>query len=438
MVCGHSERFFNLKTDTFLVKGAKRGALYNLTTGDVYSIDPVAVSVVKGCEAGKPIDTIAAKISEAGQDQIVTFLRKMCDEGMGDFGPEAVTSVKVDLEHKYDTLDFMWLELREDCNLRCMHCYCVCSPEPGPGERLNHDEWLRLLEEGWEIGCKAVQFIGGEPFLYGDKIFDLADRARKLGYTHIEVFSNLTFLKNEWLDRIVDLGMRVACSIYSKRSEIHDLITTVPGSFERTMKNVRKLKERDVQPRFALTVMKQNQDYVDETMEFLKEMGNPTPGFDLVRPSGRGNDKEIFPDKLSKKQAFRTRAEFMTTDRNTFIRRFNGNGCWQGKLAVSSTGDVNPCIMQRDGDSGNVRKQSLNEIVNGPLRKYWDLSYDKIEVCRDCEYRYACRDCRPITVGTTGELTAKSLHCSYDPYQGEWVDMDGMECAGLDPDLVEQ
>jgi len=63
------------------------------------------------------------------------------------------------------------------------------------------------------------------------------------------------------------------------------------------------------------------------------------------------------------------------------------------------------------------------EIIRGGIRQYWDLSYDKIEVCRDCEYRYACHDCRPLTYGPTGELTAKSLHCSYDPYRGKFVDM---------------
>jgi len=63
------------------------------------------------------------------------------------------------------------------------------------------------------------------------------------------------------------------------------------------------------------------------------------------------------------------------------------------------------------------------EIIRGGIRQYWDLSYDKIEVCRDCEYRYACHDCRPLTYGLTGELTAKSLHCSYDPYRGKFVDM---------------
>ena len=86
--------------------------------------------------------------------------------------------------------------------------------------------------------------------------------------------------------------------------------------------------------------------------------------------------------------------------------------------------------MQRDEPGGNVREQPLREIVRGGLRKYWELSLDDIEVCRDCEYRYACPDCRPITVGPTGRLTAKSAHCSYDPYRGEFVDVEENPSCG--------
>lgn len=431
MGLGNPHRYFNINSDAFLVKGAKRGAIYNLASGEVYSIDPVAVAVVESCEKGRSIEETAGELSEASLDQVVEYLRKLEQEEIGEFAEEPGGSKKIDLGQVYDNLDFMWFELREDCNLRCLHCYCMSGPRLTPADRLSHDKWLSLLDEGVEVGCKSIQFIGGEPFLYGDKLFELADRAAELGYTHIEIFSNLTFLKEDWLNRIVDLNMKVACSLYSKRPEIHDLITTVPGSFARTMESVHRLRERGIQPRFAVTVMKQNQDYVEETLDYIEELGGPRSGFDLVRPSGRGNDKEIFPDKLSKKRAFRTRAEFITTDRDTFIRRYNGNGCWQGKLAISSTGKVNPCIMQRTDDSGNVREQSLREIITGPLTKYWGLSCNSIEVCKDCEYRYACRDCRPVTVGTTGRLTAKSLHCSYDPYQGEWVDAEKAEEAFL-------
>lgn len=425
----NAKKYFNINPDCFVIAGAKRGAVYDLAKGDVYSIDPMSLRILKACEANRPIADIVSEVQEVPPEEVHSYLDNLEKENIGKLSGEPYDGEKIDVGGRCDTLDYMWLELREDCNLTCRHCYCMCKPKTGVTNRLRHEEWMRLLDEGIGVGCKTMQFIGGEPFLYGDKLFDLAQHAREAGYESIEVFSNLTFLKDWWIDKIVELKMKVACSIFSKRPGIHDLVTMVPGSFEKTIKNVRLLKERGVQPRFALTIMKHNQDYLDETLEFLHSMGNPRPGYDVVRPSGRGNDREIIPEKISKKRAYLTRPDFLHTDRKKFMKRFHGNGCWAGKLAVSSIGKVNPCIMQRDNQAGDVRKQSLEEIIAGPLRKYWDLSYDKIEVCKDCEYKYACSDCRPVTVGTTGELTAKSLHCCYDPYRGEWGEVETVRLA---------
>jgi radical SAM protein with 4Fe4S-binding SPASM domain len=414
--------FFSLNADCFLVRGALRGALYNLSNGDVFSIDPVSVRVLDGCESHAPISRIAAGVPEATHAEIEGYLRQIVEAGMGAFTAAPAVEPKIPLARPCVTLDFMWFELREDCNLRCSHCYCMSREQTGAVERLSFEDWRRLLEEGAALGCRAMQFIGGEPLLYGPRLFELAQHAADLGYKSIGVFSNLTFLKEEWIEEIVRLGMNVSYSLYAKRPEIHDLVTGQRGSFEKTMANVSRLAARGVKARPCVTVMKQNQDYVEETMEFLRELGVERPGFDLVRPAGRGNDEELLPDKLSQKRSLGSRGGFMQTDREAFIRRVNGNSCWQGKLTVSSTGDVNPCIMQRDGVSGNVCSQSLSDIIAGGIRRYWDLSYDKIEVCRDCEYRYACHDCRPITFGPSGELTAKTIHCSYDPYHGRFVE----------------
>ncbi len=423
METGNSERYFALQPDCFLVKGARRGALYDLASGDVYSIDPVAVKVVELCEARQAVAAIPGQVPEADPDEICAYLHQIAEAGLGGFSPCPRERGRIDLERRYDRLDYVWFELREDCNLRCCHCYCMSKARTGVTDRLTFAEWQRLLDESAALGCRAVQFIGGEPLLFGERLFQLADRAGDLGFESIELFSNLTFLKEEWITRMLDLQMKVSCSLFSKRPEVHDGITGFPGSLARTLRNVRRLRERGLNPRFAVTAMKHNQDYLEETMDFLREMGVKKPYFDLVRPSGRGNDDELVPDKLSKKERYRTRADFMQTDRETFLRRYNGNSCWQGKVAIGSTGDVFPCIMQRDESAGNVRRGSLREIIANGIRKFWDLSYDKIEVCQDCEYRYACHDCRPVTYGPTGELTAKSLHCSYDPYRGEFQDL---------------
>jgi radical SAM protein with 4Fe4S-binding SPASM domain len=419
-----SQPYFGLGSSCVLVRGACRAALHDLASGDIYSIDPVGRTLIEGCQAGRPVAEvvaeIAAKYPEAGTDKPVDYLHQLAAAGLGSFVASPETASETTFPPAPRRLDFLWLELREDCNLRCRHCYCTSDCRRRVADRLTHDEWIGVMKDAVAVGCSKVQFIGGEPLLYGPRIFDLAREARRLGYEHIEVFSNLTLLKDEWIDELVALKMKVACSIFSRRPEVHDLVTTVPGAFERTMDSVRRLKARGIQPRFAVTVMKHNQEYVDETMEFLRELGDPKPDFDLVRPAGRGNDDELLPDKYKQARAYQTRPMFRQTTHEEFVKRYTGNSCWQGKAVVASGGDVHPCIMQRDSPAGNVRKEGLASILENGIRRYWDLSYDKIETCRDCEYRYACKDCRPVTFGPTGDLKAKSIYCTYDPYLGQW------------------
>ena len=41
-------------------------------------------------------------------------------------------------------------------------------------------------------------------------------------------------------------------------------------------------------------------------------------------------------------------------------------------------------------------------------------------VCKDCEYRFACKDCRPLAKSVDGCQNGKNPRCKYDPYTGNW------------------
>jgi radical SAM protein with 4Fe4S-binding SPASM domain len=102
------------------------------------------------------------------------------------------------------------------------------------------------------------------------------------------------------------------------------------------------------------------------------------------------------------------------------------NSCWFGRAAVTSNGDVLPCVFARRQVAGNVKRKSLRKIILGrEMLKLWRLSMDHIEVCKDCEYRYVCEDCRPWAYGLTDNLCAKSPRCTYNPYTGKWGSVDG-------------
>ncbi|MFS4432339.1 SPASM domain-containing protein [Chryseobacterium sp. S90] len=74
---------------------------------------------------------------------------------------------------------------------------------------------------------------------------------------------------------------------------------------------------------------------------------------------------------------------------------------------------------------GNITDSSLENALNHPeLKKYWNLTKDSIEVCKNCEFRYICTDCRAYTeqtdINNEGLDISKPLKCGYNPYTGEW------------------
>ncbi|MFI5150825.1 MAG: grasp-with-spasm system SPASM domain peptide maturase [Bacteroidia bacterium] len=68
---------------------------------------------------------------------------------------------------------------------------------------------------------------------------------------------------------------------------------------------------------------------------------------------------------------------------------------------------------------GHVSKISLPLIIRDlEFRNLWTIGKDEIKLCRDCEYRYMCTDCR-IPVNVEGEWTYDQ-ECGYDVINGFW------------------
>lgn len=71
---------------------------------------------------------------------------------------------------------------------------------------------------------------------------------------------------------------------------------------------------------------------------------------------------------------------------------------------------------------GNIIDTKLLSVVNRPdFRAFESITKDQIETCKDCEFRYACSDCRAY-LEDPSLITSKPLKCGYDPYTAQWAD----------------
>ncbi len=242
---------------------------------------------------------------------------------------------------KSKPLDFVWLELTNRCNLKCLHCYAESGPRSGSSDVLSEADYLDLIEQIYGLGCRKLQFIGGEPTL-NRSLPRLIEAAYFTGFEFIEVFTNLTRLPDELLATFSRFGVAVATSFYSHKPQTHDLITGQSGSFERTVRNLRRVLGAGLTLRVGIIRMEQNEHEFIEAWEFLERLGVKQIGSDRVRKIGRAA---------------------------------SGNSCELGELcgscaaeilSIGPDGVVSPCNMSKRWSVGSILETRLEEIATSP------------------------------------------------------------------------
>jgi radical SAM protein with 4Fe4S-binding SPASM domain len=396
-----------------IVKGSHGAALYDFASGEVRSVPAVVVPWVQD-------DGTHLKLPAEPPPAGTQFVERLRASGLGHYQARDGVAAEPPPSAVADPgwrADFAWLELLSTCNLRCVHCYGAFGPRSGDaGVRLGLEDWRRVLHELRALGFARIQFIGGEPTLH-PALTDLLLAARECRFEFVELFTNATQVDDVLLNLLGYCRTHLATTLYAASADIHDAVTNVPGSHQRTLTAIRAAREKGIPVRVACVVTSLNQGHLRDLPKLVSRLGATWGGADPVRPVGRGRDSGCLPStgRPGVCPPFATSAA-------QFARQVHYHPCWQGKLAITEDGSVLPCVFAREQCAGNVRQSSLDAIVRGPLERFWRMSKQQIRTCQDCEFRFACGDCRPLAMGTDpeGRLDAPTPDCHYHPASGLW------------------
>lgn len=73
---------------------------------------------------------------------------------------------------------------------------------------------------------------------------------------------------------------------------------------------------------------------------------------------------------------------------------------------------------------GNIYKMSLRDIMdNSDIKSLWNINKDQIDVCKDCEFRHMCMDCRCF-IKDPDNIYSQPAKCTYNPYICKWEGQD--------------
>lgn len=102
-----------------------------------------------------------------------------------------------------------------------------------------------------------------------------------------------------------------------------------------------------------------------------------------------------------------------------FTESQNHNTCLNRKISIDKDGNIKNCPSMSQS-FGNIKDTTLEEALNHPdFKKYWNITKDQIEVCKDCEFRHICTDCRAYIEEPDNQYS-KPLKCGYNPYTNVW------------------
>ena len=419
-----NDKFFALNPDCILVKGVLRGALYDLKSGNVFSVDETSVKVLEKLSSGESLFQIL-RDNSISQEKLLAYLDSLMARGLGKWvsahnKKEALIPPNPNMVLRY----VLHLELTTGCNLRCLHCYNESEiTKLSDSDVPSFDNWAHAIKEGYQIGCRRVQFIGGEPFLKRELLYNLILLACSTGYNSLEVSTNGTLITKKDLIFLKAHNASLAFSFYSYKDRVHDLITTKKGSWAKTLDSIRLALKMAIPLRVSVVKMNHNKEDVLETIKFLKSAGVKNAKINNVEPVGRGCSNELIASDILNQQII-TKPFFPKINPDMFWRNRTGHNCFSEQICVGANGDIYPCLAERQISYGNIKLTPLVDILfSEKAMRFRGLSEKNIDVCQNCEYRYCCFDCRARAMDfLDNDFHPKPWWCSYNPYKGEWGD----------------
>lgn len=307
------------------------------------------------------------------------------------------------------------------CNERCVHCYLEHEDH---GE-LSTAEIKRVLEQLAEAGTLFLTFSGGEIFLRPD-FFELLAHARKLHFD-ITLKTNALLINEDRAGELKRLGVRkIQVSLYSDDPAVHDAITKVPGSLERTLRAVRFLKEQGLVVKVSCPLMKQNLHSFRGVQRLADELGvtyimDPTitPMIDggsgpLSMRLGADELLPVFSDSVLNPPLAPSRDSAKTEPPDavlTAAQAYDNIPCSAGHNScyISPYGDVYPCV-QMPVPTGNLRGKTFHDIWygGGEMERVRAARESMVRVCTSCPIKEYCQRCPGLAHVEDGDMLGPS------------------------------
>jgi len=303
----------------------------------------------------------------------------------------------------------MLIEVCHTCNENCIHCCLDKHVKPG----LTLEQYGTLFDEMVKAGTFYVILTGGEPFTRPDFLeIVTAARKRRLSVT---IFTNGTLLTESQIAALRSLFIdEIHVSIYSANADIHDRITGLRGSWNKSTSAIKAMLGAGITVRIKCPLMNMTVGGVDEIKHFARSLGVDVQFSTVITAKNDGSVgthrfrlkyeqlEGVISDPDVAAQgtvpiAFRENSDCIPCD-----TVFNGG-------AIDPDGNVYPCN-QLQMVGGNVLSQPLGKIWKESPTFNWlrNIRLRDLKDCGKCDLFQHCTRCPGLALLEDGDVLACS------------------------------
>lgn len=299
-------------------------------------------------------------------------------------------------------------ELTYRCSEMCIHCYNPGATRNekeinnrGNRKELELTDYKRIIDELYDQGLVKVCLSGGDPFSKSI-VWEILDYLYQKGLA-IDIFTNGISVCND-VDRLERYYPRtIGISLYSNIPDVHDYITRVKGSYNKTLSFIQRCSKKGLSMYLKCCIMKPNVKSYYTVKEVAYKYG-ALPQFDInITDSVEGDtcastNLRLPTDMMEivlrdKDLPYYIGKGLDESDLQSAIDQ-NGKMCNAGftSICITPEGNVQPCCAF-PMMLGNIKNSTIEKVLEkNKVLEWWRER--TLADCTDCHKHPYCRFCQ--------------------------------------------